>query len=141
VTLAASIGQDADCTRERPGPLYLLFAAALGMSGPSVFSRTRFVANQLPGYDRAMRYTLATLAGLCIAATALAWNGLGHMVAAEIPWQQLDDPTRQQIVDTLRRHPRFAEDFKKKMPDDVATADKSVQDHWIFQQAATWPDS
>ena len=71
---------------------------------------------------------------------ALAWNGLGHKVIAEIAWRQLDEATRQQIVDTLRRHPRFAEDFEKKMPADVATADKAVQDHWVFQQAATWPD-
>lgn len=77
---------------------------------------------------------------LALAAPTFAWNGLGHKVVAEIAWQQLDAPTRQQIVDTLRRHPRFAEDFEKKMPGDVATADKATQDHWIFQQAATWPD-
>jgi S1/P1 Nuclease len=71
---------------------------------------------------------------------AFAWNGLGHKVVAEIAWQQLDSSTRDNIVDTLYRHPRFAEDFEKKMPEDVATADKSVQDHWVFQQAATWPD-
>jgi S1/P1 Nuclease len=87
-----------------------------------------------------MRYALATLAGLCLAAPVFAWNGLGHKVVAEIAWQQLDEPTRQRIIDTLRRHPRFAEDFQKKMPADVGTADQSVQDHWVFQQAAEWPD-
>ena len=74
------------------------------------------------------------------ASRSFAWNALGHKVVAEIAWQQLDEPTRQQIVDTLRRHPRFAEDFEKKMPADVESADKATQDHWTFQQAATWPD-
>ena len=74
------------------------------------------------------------------AVPAFAWNGLGHKVVAEIAWQQLSPSERQPIVDALRRHPRFAEDFEKKMPDDVATADTDVQDHWVFQQAATWPD-
>jgi S1/P1 Nuclease len=88
-----------------------------------------------------MRSLLVSFAFLSFfAAPALAWNALGHKVIAEIAWQLLDESTRQQIVETLRRHPRFAEDFEKKMPDDVATADQSVQDHWIFQQAATWPD-
>lgn len=70
---------------------------------------------------------------------AFAWNSLGHKVVAEIAWQQLDPATRQSIVDTLRRHPRFDKDFVEKM-DEVASADKEIQDHWIFQQAATWPD-
>jgi S1/P1 Nuclease len=88
-----------------------------------------------------MRFAISLLALLCLGVTPVsAWNGLGHKVVAEIAWQQLDEPTRQQIVDILRRHPRFAEDFEKKMPTDVETADKATQDHWIFQQAATWPD-
>lgn len=76
---------------------------------------------------------------ICVS-TAQAWNGLGHRVVAEIAWQQLDGPTRQNIVDTLKHHPRFAEDFLAKMPRDVATADHAKQDRWIFWQAACWPD-
>jgi hypothetical protein len=87
-----------------------------------------------------LRRPAITVALILCAVPAFAWNGLGHKVVAEIAWQQLDEPTREQIVDTLRRHPRFAEDFQKKMPADVETADKATQDHWIFQQAATWPD-
>jgi S1/P1 Nuclease len=74
------------------------------------------------------------------ASPAIAWNSLGHKVVAEIAWQQLDEPARQSIVDTLRRHPRFDTDFVAKMDDDAANGDKEKQDHWIFQQAATWPD-
>jgi hypothetical protein len=74
------------------------------------------------------------------AVQALAWNSLGHKAVAEIAWRQLDPATRQQIVDTLRRHPRFDLDFQAKMEDSAAKGDKATQDHWIFQHAATWPD-
>jgi hypothetical protein len=83
---------------------------------------------------------LAVIASIALCRVGFAWNAFGHKVVAEIAWQQLDDATRQKIVDVLYRHPRFADDFVRKMPEDVATADKSIQDHWVFQQAATWPD-
>jgi hypothetical protein len=86
------------------------------------------------------------LKSICLAAVAIlvfvhpaqAWNSLGHKAVAEIAWQQLEPSERQSIVDILRRHPRFDVDFQGKM-EDTAT-DKATQDHWIFQQAATWPD-
>lgn len=78
---------------------------------------------------------VATLAG-----QALAWNALGHRVIAEIAWQQLTPERRQEIVNTLKHHPRFGEDFVKQMPRDVAEGDQELQDHWIFWQAAVWPD-
>jgi hypothetical protein len=65
---------------------------------------------------------------------AHAWNALGHKVIADIAWQRLDPNTRQAIAATLRRHPRFDDDFAKEMPADVD------EDRWIFQQAAVWPD-
>jgi hypothetical protein len=63
-----------------------------------------------------------------------AWNALGHRVVADIAWAQLTPERRKEIVDVLRRHPRFDEDFAKEMPSDVD------EDRWIFQQAAVWPD-
>jgi hypothetical protein len=74
------------------------------------------------------------------AAPSFAWNSLGHEVVAELAWRQLDETTKQNIVDILRRHPRFDTDFMSKMEDDAAKGDKAVQDHWIWQHAATWPD-
>jgi len=71
------------------------------------------------------RLTLATTIVVLWTAPAFAWNALGHKVIAEIAWQQLDVPTRQSIVDTLKHHPRFAEDFLAKMPRDVATGDQA----------------
>ena len=75
-----------------------------------------------------------------VASDALAWNAVGHRVIAEIAWQQLTPERRQEIVDTLRHHPRFAEDFVAKMPREVASGDQEMQDRWIFWQAAVWPD-
>jgi hypothetical protein len=83
---------------------------------------------------------LALLILCCSAAPSLAWNSLGHKTVAEIAWRQLEPTTRQAIVDTIRRHPRFDKDFENKMDDKALTGDKAVEDHWIFQQAATWPD-
>jgi hypothetical protein len=47
---------------------------------------------------------------------AAAWNPLGHKLVGEIAWQQLDPDTRKKIADTIKRHPRFAEDFAPQMP-------------------------
>lgn len=76
--------------------------------------------------------TIAVL--LLFASPVQAWNALGHKVIVDIAWQQLDEPTRIEIVRTLRRHPRFDDDFAKKMPADLD------EGRWIFQQAAVWPD-
>jgi len=71
--------------------------------------------------------TLGILTGDCY-----GWNALGHKVVAEICWQQLTDEQRREVVDVLRRHPRFDEDFVKRMDG------QSEQE--IFQQAGVWPD-
>lgn len=86
------------------------------------------------------RLAVAVLTIFVCVSNALAWNSLGHKVVAEIAWRQLTPEQRQSIVDTLRRHPRFDTDFAAKMEDDVLKGDKALQDHWIFQHAATWPD-
>lgn len=90
--------------------------------------------------DMHFRAGFSALLIATVAQPVLAWNSLGHKVVAEIAWRQLDPATRQKIVDTLRRHPRFDTDFAAKMEDDAAKGDKATQDHWIFQHAATWPD-
>lgn len=87
-----------------------------------------------------MRSIFVLLIAFLGSAPALAWNSLGHKVVAEIAWQQLTPEQRQPIVDAIRHNPRFVENFANEMPPDVANGDKATQDHWIFQQAATWPD-
>jgi hypothetical protein len=82
----------------------------------------------------------ANIVALLVAAGAvsptLAYNALGHKVVAEIAWRELDPAARQNILDTLRRHPRFDLDFTERMTDDVWRADTATQDRWIFQHAA-----
>lgn len=64
-----------------------------------------------------MKLPVATLEViLALAAPALALNAIGHKVVSEIAWQQLDAYQRKQTVDTIKRHPRFAQDFAKDMP-------------------------
>jgi len=65
---------------------------------------------------------------------ARAWNALGHKVIADIAWAELDGTSRKEIVATLRRHPRFDQDFAKQLTSDAE------EDRWIFQQAAVSPD-
>jgi hypothetical protein len=86
------------------------------------------------------RWFVAAAFSLCLASQAAAWNALGHKIVAEIAWRQLPPQQRTQIADVLRRHPRFDVDFAGKMEDAVLKGDKELQDHWIFQHAATWPD-
>jgi hypothetical protein len=62
------------------------------------------------------------------AAEAQGWNALGHKVVAEIAWRQLEPAERQQIVDVLRRHPRFDADFAHKT-DDLLAGDKALQEN------------
>jgi hypothetical protein len=78
------------------------------------------------------------LAVLCLTNTpAFAWHEAGHMLTALVAYDQLDPATRQRLVDILKKHPRFAEDFKPFMPT-ALTADD--QGRWLFCQASIWPD-
>ena len=79
-------------------------------------------------------HLLLALAVTLTAVPAFAFNALGHKVIAEIAWQRLTPEQRGEIVKTLRRHPRFDEDFAKRIDE---TGD---EDHLIFLHAATWPD-
>jgi hypothetical protein len=81
-----------------------------------------------------------TAALLLLPRSAWAFNAAGHKIIAEIAWQKLDSSQRQAIVAILRNHPRFDEDFESKMPEQIASQGAAAQDHWIFCQAAVWPD-
>lgn len=68
------------------------------------------------------------------------YNAAGHKIIAEIAWQKLSVEDRRSICETLRAHPRFAEDFKEAMVEEVGGRGVDVENHWIFCHAATWPD-
>jgi len=71
---------------------------------------------------------------------AAAWNFTGHKVIASIAFHRLTPDEQAKVVATLRRHPRFTEDFSDAMPEDIQKANDATQNEWIFQQAAVWSD-
>lgn len=77
---------------------------------------------------------LATLLPL----TAVGWNDSGHMITAIIAYQQMTEEHRSAVVERLKEHKRYREDFKDLMPLDVPRVE---EDMWIFAKAATWPDT
>lgn len=81
---------------------------------------------------------LSLLIVLGPATPALGWNNTGHRLVALVAWEQLPQTSRDKVVQTLRSHPRFSEDFV--LPPDVAGAEGVTQDRWRFAHAATWPD-
>jgi len=90
-----------------------------------------------------MRFRDAALICGCLtlatASEARAWSEAGHKIIASIAFRQLTPAAQAKIAAVLRSHPRFAEDFARHMPTDIA-ADETAQNEWLFQQAAIWPD-
>lgn len=91
------------------------------------------------------RYLLRLVALACslfflLPASALAWHEAAHRATAAIAFEQLRADERKRIVQILRQHPRYAEDFLRHMPDGIATADDDAQGAWLLQQASIWPD-
>ncbi len=91
-----------------------------------------------------MRQTLCILLAICTLlatpAVSFAWNAAGHMLVALVAYEKMTEPRRQALVAILKKHPRFEEDFKNRMPPEVKSESQAVQDKWIFLHAATWPD-
>jgi hypothetical protein len=80
---------------------------------------------------------------LCLLSTVTpvqAWNATGHKIIASIAFRQLTVAEQSGVIDLLKRHPRYMQDFGDEMPTDVRSADLSTQNEWLFQQAAVWPD-
>lgn len=84
-----------------------------------------------------LRSLIAVLT-LLIAPNALAWNDSGHLQIALIAYDRLPAETQKAVVELLRKHPRFADDFVARKPRSVIGA--AVEQRWYFAQAATWPD-
>lgn len=80
---------------------------------------------------------------VCVVALAnpsLAYNATGHKVIASIVYRQLSESERATLLDILKQHPRYSQDFEDAMPNDVRHDDEDMQAEWLFQQAAIWPD-
>ncbi|QDU25248.1 S1/P1 Nuclease [Anatilimnocola aggregata] len=82
----------------------------------------------------------ALLIVLLLVGPTYAWNDLGHKIVAAVAWRQLNNNERDRVIALLKNHPRFAEDFKAKMPAAVANGTLAAHNEWLIQQAAIWPD-
>ncbi|WP_432800327.1 S1/P1 nuclease [Poriferisphaera sp. WC338] len=90
-----------------------------------------------------MRWRLLTVVVLSVVmwpGGAFAWNSTGHRLSALVAYDRMDVAARTKVVEMLKHHPRFTEDFERRMPEAVRDGSTEVQDRWIFSQAAVWPD-
>jgi len=62
------------------------------------------------------------------------------MISASIAFRRLTPEQRERVLTMLRAHPRWTEDFERKMPDEVKTGDAAEQAEWVFHQASLWAD-
>ena len=71
---------------------------------------------------------------LACARPAPAWNGLGHMMSAELAYKSLTPAARAKVNALLQKHP-FYQQWVQTMP--LAYPDTA---RYVFMHAATWPD-
>ncbi|MDX1963373.1 MAG: S1/P1 nuclease [Pirellulales bacterium] len=69
-----------------------------------------------------------------------AWTDAGHKIIASLAYRQLSPAQRSKLVEILRSHPRYAEDFAAQIPVELADAPDEELAEWHLQQAAIWPD-
>jgi hypothetical protein len=83
---------------------------------------------------------LGLLAALLLCRPALAWNSAGHQIIGLIAWDALSAADREAAAALLADHPRFAQHFQERMPENVWAGSATEQRQWMFAHAGTWPD-
>ena len=81
--------------------------------------------------------TIALLVFLFFTGSCYAFNDTGHRVVALIAWEEMKTSSRNKIIQIIKEHPRYKEDFLDLKPSDVPNKEL---DAWLFSQAAVWPD-
>lgn len=73
---------------------------------------------------------------------AHAWHESGHRIVARIAWDELTPAQQTFVSELLVRHPRFADDFFKVMPEALKARPEADPERrrWVFMHAAIWPD-
>ena len=69
-----------------------------------------------------------------------AWNYTSHAIVAIIAYEWMDTESRNKVLDLIKHHPRYKEDFIDAMPDSSKFWTTSEKEQWIFAQIAFWPD-
>lgn len=62
----------------------------------------------------------------------------GHALVAAMAYDRLDRPMQRRLVEILKAHPRYEEDFAAAMPEGLTSAE--ARDVWLLGAAANWPD-
>jgi hypothetical protein len=71
---------------------------------------------------------------------AFAWHDVGHRATASIAFDAMTAEQQESVVEVLKAHPRFAEDFLAHMPDSLASDSNAAKGRWLLEQASIWPD-
>ncbi len=81
-----------------------------------------------------------TILFLFISIVGYSWSAAGHRYSGIVAYQNLPKIIADKVIEDVKKHPHFDKHFTAFMPDDVKTANKNIQDAWIFSQMAVWPD-
>jgi hypothetical protein len=83
---------------------------------------------------------IATVMALAAASPALAWHDAGHRATASIAFDAMKPGQQNAVIEILKAHPRFDEDFRSHMPDSIVNESEAERNRWLLEQAAVWPD-
>lgn len=89
--------------------------------------------------NRLLHRITATLLIFCLLIppqSASAWSEGGHHLIAAVAFSLLSDKEKSELINVLKQHPRFAEDFvpPKKLPN------KEEETRWLVGRSGYWPD-
>ena len=82
---------------------------------------------------------IAAMLLICIQPAA-AWNATGHKATAKLAYELLTPEQQEYASRILTAHPRYKEDFRDAMPDEIASGTIAEQALWEFERASIWPD-
>jgi len=69
-----------------------------------------------------------------------AWNSSSHGIVAIIAYDLMDTESRNKVLDLIKHHPRYKEDFIDALPDTSKFWTQTEREQWIFAQIARWSD-
>jgi hypothetical protein len=69
-----------------------------------------------------------------------AWNYSSHALTGIITYSLMDTNSSNKVLELIKHHPRYKEDFIDAMPDTSKFWTQTEREHWIFAQIAFWPD-
>ncbi len=68
------------------------------------------------------------------------WNSSSHGIVAIIAYDLMDTESRNKVLDLIKHHPRYKEDFIDALPDTSKFWTQTEREQWIFAQIARWSD-